>query len=202
MSSFEFPCKPPVPLIADASVIINLNASSYAREIIGTLSGRLVISDNASLELSVGARFGHDDARQLEALIADDLIERVKLSPAALGLYESLIDGSLGETLDDGEAATIAVALEQQAVALLDERKARRVCRTKFPQLPVGSSAEMLLDAASLGHPIQAEAMVNALQNGRMRVPLEFVANVIGLIGPKLASSCPSLPRVARQAIA
>lgn len=199
MISSAFRAKPWVLLIADASVVINLNASGHARRIIEASGAHILVPTNASFELAVGALFGHDDGRQLDLLVAERFVERAELGDAALSIYESLIDGSRGDTLDDGEAATIATAVEHDAVALLDERKGRRVCRALFPALILGSTAELLLNAVSLGRDLQVEAMVNALKRGRMRVPPEFVQPAIELIGADQAASCPSLPRDARR---
>lgn len=199
MTSSAFRAEPGAILVADASVVINLNASGHARRIIEASRARMLVPANASFELAVGARFGHDDGRQLDMLVADGIVERIELGPVALPLYESLIDGSRGDTLDDGEATTIAAAAEHGAVALLDEKKARRVCRALFATLILGSTAELLLDAVTLGRQVQSEAMVNALQRGRMRVPPEFVESAIALIGAEQASACPSLPRRARE---
>lgn len=202
MNSSAFLADRDAVLIADASVVINLNASGHARRVVGSVPGRILVPANASMELAVGASFGHDDSRLLDELVAANIIGRIDLGSSALAIYESLIDGSRGQTLDDGEAATIAAALERRAVALLDEKKARRMCAELFPALDVGCTVQLLLnDAATvmLGHAAQVEAMMNALQSGRMRVPPEFVDDVVGLIGPQRAAMCPSLPRVARQ---
>jgi predicted nucleic acid-binding protein len=199
MSSSAFPVNSGSTLIADASVVIGLNASGYARRILALTSCRILVPENASQELTLGAKFGHDDGEQLDQLVGEGLIERVALGQAALGVYEALIDGTYGETLDDGEAATIAVAAERRAVALLDEKKARRMCAQHFPDILRGSTAEWLLDAKALGSADQTQAMLNALRKGRMRVPPGFMEEVVELIGLEAAADCPSLPRVIRQ---
>jgi hypothetical protein len=40
--------------------------------------------------------------------------------------------------------------------------------------------------------------MLNALRKGRMRVPPEFMSEVVTHIGIEAAGDCPSLPRVVR----
>jgi len=199
MSSSAFPANPGSILIADASVVIGLNASGHARRILALTSSRILVPENASQELSLGAKFGHSDGAQLDQLVAEGLVERIKLGQAALGVYETLIDGTYGETLDDGEAATIAAAVELRAVAMLDEKKARRMCAQHFPDLVRGCTAQWLLDAKGLGSADHVEAMLNALRKGRMRVPPEFMSEVVTLIGVEAAGDCPSLPRVVPQ---
>ena len=199
MSLSAFLADPNAALIADASVVIGLNASGHARRIIELTRRPVIVTDNAWHELAVGARFGHDDGKQLEMLVAAGLVERVALAGAALTIYEALIDGTYGETLDDGEAATIAVAAQRGAVAVLDEKKARRMCRQHFPNVVQGCTAQWLLGAAALDRTAHAQAMIDALRKGRTRVPPEFIDAVVALLGADAAAECPSLPRIARQ---
>lgn len=199
MSSSAFLADPDAALIADASVVIGLNASGQARRVIELIQRRVIVPDNAGNELAIGARLGHDDGAQLDALVAAGLVERLPLGGAAITTYAALIDSTYGETLDDGEAATIALAVQLGAVAVLDERKARRMCRQHFPHVVQGCTAQWLLGAAALGGGAHAEAMVNALRKGRMRVPPEFLDAVVTLIGMEAAAGCLSLPRLVRQ---
>src|SRR5262249_11004285 len=68
MSSSSFPINADTILVADASVVINLNATGRARDIIQAQPGSLVVTENAFAELSAGAKKGHDDHAQLQAL--------------------------------------------------------------------------------------------------------------------------------------
>jgi predicted nucleic acid-binding protein len=187
-------------LIADASVIIGLNASGHARLILELTPARVLVPDNARRELEIGKQFGHDDSDQLNELISADLVRYVTLDGSAMTAYEALIDGSLVETLDDGEAAVIALASARGAIAMLDERRARRICRAQFPRVVQGCTAQWLLEANALETEIHVRAMLGALRKGRMRVPPEFVDNVVRLIGQEAAAECPSLPRMVRRA--
>nr|WIE93437.1 hypothetical protein P9270_010120 [Mesorhizobium sp. WSM4875] len=203
MISSNFLTDPQSALVADASVIINLNATACAGAIIGALPNGLVVTDNAFLELENGAKNGHDDARQLRELIDSGLMRRAQLGTAGITIYETLIDGSAFRTLDDGEAATIALAVEVGGVALIDERKARSLCASAFPGLIVSCTAELLLHgtvAVALGAQGQIDALVSALTLARMRVPAEHVAQVKALIGAERAAMCPSLPKAVREA--
>ncbi|MER8460725.1 hypothetical protein NKH24_32540 [Mesorhizobium sp. M1300] len=199
MSLSAFLADPNSVLIADASVVIGLNASGHAHRIIELTQRRVIVPDNSYHELAVGARFGHDDGAQLDMLVGAGLVESMALEGSALTTYEALIDGTYGETLDDGEAATIAIAVQRGGVAVLDEKKARRMCEKHFPNTVQGCTAQWLLGTATLGRAAHVEAMINALRKGRMRVPLEFLDAVVALIGVEAAATCPSLPRVARQ---
>jgi predicted nucleic acid-binding protein len=53
--------------------------------------------------------------------------------------------GPAQTTLDDGEAATIAHAVALNGVALIDERKANRICTERFPELRIASTVDILV---------------------------------------------------------
>jgi predicted nucleic acid-binding protein len=198
----SFPADPSRPLIADASVVINLNATLCAAQIIISVPNKLHVTATARVELKGGLRNGHLDAEKLDELIKTGAIRIAELGSDALAIYESLIEGPRESTLDDGEAATIACAHERKGIAIIDERKARSICVARFPDLTIVSSAEILTSdvvANALGREAQITAIVNALRIGRMRVPLEHVEAVICLIGEEHALSCPSLPKSVRR---
>ncbi len=198
MSSSSFLINPRISLVADASVIINLNATGRAAEIIKAFPNPFMAAENACAELEAGARNGHTDHHQLVELIDAGLVQQVSLGSSGARVYESLIDGSALRTLDDGEAATIAYADEKGCAALIDERKARSLCAASFPRLLIASTVELLMHdaiAAALGPQGRIDALMNALTNARMRVPSEHLARVRTIIGAERAASCPSLPK-------
>ena len=111
--------------------------------------------------------------------------------------FENLVSGSAAETLDDGGAATIACAIERSAVALIDDRKAIRICKEDFPNLTVGCTVDVLAQRdvrAALGRQL-GEAVYSALERGRMRVPDRYGPWVVHLIGKERAAGCRSLPK-------
>jgi predicted nucleic acid-binding protein len=185
-------------LVLDASVVINLNATARAVDIIRGLPHQFVVTNNAIAELAAGRNSGHDDARKLQALIDSGLVTAQEVGDEGIHIYESLVEGSTVGTLDDGEAATIAYAAEVGAVAVIDERKARKICKLCFPQLAVLSTVDLLLHGSlelSLGSQGQSDAIFDALRVGRMRVIPERLEMVVGIIGVERASVCQSLPR-------
>lgn len=202
MSLSSFLTNPRASLIADASVVINLNATARAADIIRAVPNPFIVTENACAELKVGVRNGHRDFAQLLELIDAGHVQRAYLGAASMTIYESLIDGSTMRTLDDGEAATIAHAKEISGIALIDERKARTICARSFPGLVVACTVELLMhDAvvAALGVHAQADAIANALNGARMRVPPEHLERVRSMIGPERAARCTSLPRATRE---
>lgn len=198
MNSSSFPSDPSVPVVTDASVIINLNATESAASIIGAVPNPFLVTANVRQELSMGESHGHRCGENLEALISQGLLELAELGLADDIVYRSLVEGGFEGTLDDGEAATLAYAVGHDCLALLDERKARRICAARFPGLPFASTVDLLLHplvAERLGESRQSEAIFLALRDARMHVPRQRLQEVIERIGEDRAVECPSLPR-------
>lgn len=202
MSSSSFPINNESILVADASVIINLNATGRAIDIIQALRSSFVVTENAFAELGAGARNGHNDVKKLEALIASGVVTLVELGEVGNVVYSSLVEGSATRTLEDGEAATIAYAHEKSAVAMIDEKKAQSICEERFPDLKVISTIDLLthkLIKEALGTGEQISSITKALRDARMRVPLHQIEMIVNLIGYEAAVTCNSLPKFVRQ---
>ena len=203
MNSSSFLVSPRVAVVADASVIINLNATEVAAAIIGAFPNPFLVTDNVRRELSLGKPRGHSCGERLEALIGQGVVAPAELGPADRDVYRSLVEGALEGTLDDGEAATIAYSVGNDSVALIDEQKAKRICAARFPDVLVTSTVEMLLHGAvaeRLGESGQSVAIFLALRDARMHVPHHALQEVIDRIGEDRATECPSLPRSLRSA--
>jgi hypothetical protein len=124
-----------------------------------------------------------------------------KLDDLTGSLFESLVIGQGAATLDDGEAATIAYGAEKGAIALIDERKATRLCGERYPRLIIGNSIDVLGHSAvlaALGGEGTANAVFSALRFARMRVPSSALKWIVELIGPERAALCECLPRAFR----
>ena len=187
-------------MVADASAVISLVASGAARELLGGLPSVLRVPKVVVQELETG-RSKWTTSDSLALLIADGCIEVVELDEAGSDHFESLVVGSAVDTLDDGEAATIAYALTSGSVAIIDERKACRICEERFPHLVVQSAVSLLTGTVAervLGGTGVGDALFNALTSGRMRVRLQDVERVIAIIGPERVAQCTSLPSRAR----
>ena len=192
-----------LPVVADTSVIINLNATGYSAAILDALPNRFLVVENVSFELEVDSRTGRNDAEALSALVAQRSVELVRLGDIGTQHFISLVSGPASQTLDDGEAATIACALEYDATALIDERKAIRICVERFGELSTGCTIDIFAQDDGrriLTRDTLADAVFNALYQGRMRVPASYVEWVVNLIGKERAAQCRSLPASARAA--
>lgn len=189
-------------LVADTSTIINLIATGRAAQIIRAFPNKFVIEQTVMVELEFGRLRGRTDAEAAERLAATRVIEIARLGPVGLDHFETLVAGPAINTLNDGEAATIALAVEIGALPVIDERKAHRICRDRFPSLQARSTLDLLAHPnveGVLGLSELADAVFQALITARMRVPADNMAWVLGLIGPEQAAQCPSLPRNARE---
>ena len=186
-----------LPLVVDASVVINLNASGSAAAILRATPNSVLVVDVVTYELRTATRSKRNDAALLASLLAEELIAEVSIEDLKQDHFERLVLGDDADTLDDGEAATIAYAVEQQAIAVIDERKAKRICRAQLAQLHVASTIDLIgLDAvaSALGPRLHAESLFKALVDGRMRVLPEHLDWVVRLIGIERAAQCLSLP--------
>lgn len=188
-------------LIADTSTVINLNATGCAEAILRALSYRVAVVDVVAGELEGGRPKGRNDAGKLAELIAGNLIEVVTLGPQGLIHFETLVVGAASETLDDGEAATIAYAAEASAVALIDERKAIRLGAARFPHLRLGCTVDLFAHPSvqsALGRTRLADAVHRALLDARMHVLPHHLDGIIELIGNDRVAQCVSLPQAIR----
>jgi len=188
--------------VLDASAVINLNATDCAHDILRALGDRIVVVDTVVDELAVGTRTSREDPAKLQDLVAASAIELVTLGQVGSEHFAALVAGRASETLDDGEAASIAFALESGGAVVIDERKANRICRERFPQLRLACTVDIFLHpavGAALGRERLISAVLSALQRARMQVPVHHLASVVDLVGVEQAGRCPSLPRSVRE---
>lgn len=203
MGSLTCLTDPDAPVVIDTSAAINLIATGCAADIFQALPQQLLAVDTVPAELEAGRRRGRPDANLLHELVLAGHIEIVTLGESSGVIFEELVVGSAVTTLDDGEAATIAYAAGHGAIAIIDERKANRVCTERYPALRRGSTLDLLTHpgvSGALGRDRLAGAVLNALRNARMQVLPQHVEWVVGLIGLGNAATCTSLSRTLRTA--
>lgn len=189
------------PIVTDASAVINLNATGHAYKILKALQHPFVVTEEVVTELALGIDNGRRDAAALDQLLARGAITKARLGPVARDSYEALIIGLAAETLDDGEAATIALASEIGGTPVIDESKGRRICAARHPSLRPICSVELLAHprvAAAFGNDVLAEIVFGALYSARMHVRSTHYDWVVGLLGRERLARCSSLPRTVR----
>ena len=185
-----------VVLVSDTSFVINLNATGFSDRIVRAMPNLFVVTEDVLRELKDGSDSGHDDYEKLKALIGMKSVNSVSLRQQGRDIYLSLIRGPASQTLGDGEASTIAYAVEIGGIAVIDDKKAEKICQEKFPQISVVTTFDLLTQRAvkkALGENQHKEAIYNALRIARMRIPNKRQEHVVELIGENLATHCPSL---------
>ena len=101
-----------VPVIADTRVVINLNATKCAETILEALPNPFLVVSEVVLELESGLQTGRNDAAALDAWHTSGRVQIVPLGDTGTRHFFNLVSGLAAQTLDDGEAATIAYALK------------------------------------------------------------------------------------------
>jgi predicted nucleic acid-binding protein len=204
MGSLSSLTDPGALLVADASAVINLNATGCAAKILKALPNPVAVTDIVPAELAPGRSRGRHDADQLQELISGGFVSVVALNDAAATHFERLVVGPAATTLDDGEAATIAYTVANGGVPIIDERKAKRICALLFPSLRLACSTDIFAHEGvlrAMGSARLAQAVIGALQIARMRVLPHHRKWVLDLIGSEQAALCTSLPHSLRAAV-
>ncbi len=195
--------RPEPPLVADASVWINLVAGGRAIDVLRTLSKPTIIPSIALGELERGRDKGRSAHDGITPLIAAGYVTVIDLPAEAEDVYLSLVAGRATQTLDDGEAATLALAIHLGATALIDERKAISIAAARFPVLTVATTTDLLLSAqvrAVLDAEQLADVLFAALMEARMRVPDHLLDEVCACLGFDRTQLCLGLPARVRSA--
>lgn len=113
-------------ILLDACVVINLAATDQLPHIAQTASVTFTLARQAAAEVGYlrDTVDGEVTLTPIDLSSYDDAtLEVTVLTPAEYPLYVDL-----ARTVDDGEAATIAVAAKRGITLATDDRKARRVC--------------------------------------------------------------------------
>ena len=180
-------------LVSDASVWINLVATGHIELVLQSSPARHLITTTALIELESGREKGRQAASVVADLVAKGLIDQVPLSPSDEQVFLDLIVGEQSDTLDDGEAATIATALGKSATAVIDKRKATTLCQRRYPSLMVTSTTDLLLSSqvrGSMEEDRLAECIYGALVYARMRVPEHHLEDVCAMLDLERRQQC------------
>jgi predicted nucleic acid-binding protein len=129
-------------LIQDACVLLNLLASGRFDDIAGGCDLRFaVVSEVAGETLYLRhAASGEHERIDLQVFVARGLLEVFKVN----GRAEQLRFIELAVNLDDGEAASIAVAEARDFALATDDKKARAVIQRKGVRIKLWSTFELL----------------------------------------------------------
>ncbi|CAJ6492282.1 Uncharacterised protein [Burkholderia pseudomallei] len=176
-------------LILDTSVLINLLGCRAAAEVFSALEPPCMVEDKVFGEISRHPVPGLCHVEELQALQAAGFIERVRMEKQEYSKYLELIQAPLGQRLDVGESATLAVAQQRALTVVIDENKARSFVRSRMSQLTVVSTLSMLISVTvRLGKDVAylQRLVMAARENARMGVPRDER----DLLSEVLASGC------------
>lgn len=190
------------PLVLDASVAINLAAAEAREMMLQAIPNRVLITDVVLGELRGGSRNGHGHYRAIEDLIALEKIQVAHLDDLAEEIFQRLVFGPTSETVDDGEAATIAYGASHEAIAVIDDGKAIQISRRLYPALRLAHSIDIFSHSEVqkvLGSPALAEVLYDVLIAARMRVLPHHSGWVMTQLGPERCAMCKSLPAELRR---
>lgn len=190
-------------LVLDASVLINILATGFARDILEALPEKCLVPERVAAEVRRDPR-DRQNTSPLGPYVDGELLTMVGLAGQPLVTFISLVSGPLEEALDDGEASTLAIAHHGGYAAAIDENKARNLAGRHFPALRCVRTVDLLQRdeiVATLAKDRYVEAIASALEFGRMQVPPEQQAWVCHLVGEDSAGRFPSLRKRATESI-
>ncbi|MCQ0990336.1 DNA-binding protein [Jiella marina] len=186
-----------VPLVLDTSVLINLHACQSGALILNAIPNQILVPQEVAGELD--HETGHQNGEQgfLREAVASGTAVVEAMTDNEYELFLHLLTSS--PSLDDGEAATIAIASKRGLCPVLDERRGRKRSREhcRNGQL-AGWSLDLLTHpvvSTNLGEASVVDAVFLALRDGRMRIPPESADSVIAAIGEARARECTCLPQ-------
>lgn len=188
-------------LVLDTSVVINLLATAQPIRILEALGRPVIVPDIVVREVDEGERSERRQRQLLDDLIQGQAVDIVPLGDDAAQLFAGLVSGQAAESLGDGEAATIALAVTRQASAVIDEKKATKLCAARHSTLRLATTVDLLGYAAveqALGRPALSTSLLGALLSARMQVRDHQFDWVAELIGDEGVAKCSSLRRLAK----
>lgn len=185
----------PMPLVLDTSVLINIHASSHGDSILMAIPNEILIPEIVAAELRQETCRENGEYQLIHELASEGKLKITDLDEHEYEVYAQLVSGA--SSLDDGEAATIAICACRQFRPVIDERKGRKEAEKRC----LGASPAWSLDVVqhpsvidTLGQLESANALFLALRDGRMRIHEDHCNHVVDLIGIQRALECRSLP--------
>jgi predicted nucleic acid-binding protein len=123
-------------ILLDACVAINLAATGSLDRIANTLQVTFAIAAQAAVEVGYLRDMAGGQTVpipiNLKQFEPGQVVELLELTPAELKLYIEL-----AAIVDDGEAATIAIAIQRHMDLATDDRRARRLCQERHLAEPL-----------------------------------------------------------------
>ena len=149
-----------LPMVTDNSVLVNIFACTYGQVILRAIPNRIIVPE------AVAGEFNRKPEQTLflNELSEEGVLEIVDLSEEESEIFRELT--SVEPSLDDGEAATIAISINRNFLPIIDERKGRKRATNLVTDLEAGLSLDLLRHPAAiaqLGSPNDVDALYRAL---------------------------------------
>ena len=136
-------------LMLDASAVFNLLGCKEPESVLRALNIAIFIEQRTLAEIKRHPIPGFCHQEICDALFNEGLIQLHRMSSQEYETYLDLVSANPESSLGDGESAAIAVALNEKRIVILDDKKARRITKEKFPSIVQGSSLQMFVEAGS-----------------------------------------------------
>ena len=162
-------------LVLDTSIWINLLATEAIEAILGAFAVSFFALEQVVMEIkrhpSTGTTFLMEDhpLRKMSPKVSV-----LSLEGEELELFLEIVGAPAVDSLGDGEAAAIAVAVCRGLDLVIDDRKARRILRERFGQIRTYWTVDLLRAHSvivALKHSQVDECFAKSLRFGRMHVP-------------------------------
>ena len=162
-------------LVLDASVAINLLGTGVGTAILEATPAPVLMEEHAFREIRRHPIHSRDHTEDLGAWQDSCLLTVVSLFGEGKRIFEGPAGNGLVTQLDDGEAATIAYAVSEgkNTVPVIDERKATRLFKERWPERQVIDTVTLvrsLVEIKTLSEELARDAIHSALLHARMRV--------------------------------
>lgn len=163
------------PLVLDSCSLLNLYASDQMVAISAALRCTFIIAESVHAEALYVFRGGDgDDASDTFPVDCTLLIAQGVLSVVTLDQDEEAIFVEFAQEVDDGEAATLALALHRKCSPVTDDGKAIRLLHTRAPHVHHLSTLAVLktwLDQVALSVPEARVVLKMVCQRGHFDFP-------------------------------
>lgn len=159
----------------DSCSLLNLYASGRFQAIVGAVARPFVVAERVHAEALYIRRGGTgEDADEREQVDCPALIASGALALATLSPTETATFVMFAAEVDDGEAATAALALHRGYDVATDDGKALRLLHSHVPAARCYSTLELLKhwsDTAGVQRDVLREALVAARERGNFLWP-------------------------------
>lgn len=170
--------------VLDASVIINLLATEELDRILSVYNYTCIVPEQVFSEIKRSPITRMPYSARSHPILASRYLSVEKLSGNALDMFVDLVSGPATSRLDDGEAAAIALAFARCATLVIDERKARRIIKERYPSIVLHRSGDLICNLEfirNVGQEISEECRRKAIKFGRANLELTQTIALNGL---------------------